>query len=161
MVKRGKHLRRKAVDDDAFVAESSLPNYPSYDYSAGFDGGGGGDGGGKVASFGHHSGYGHKKKLECCELVVDPLTFASLLAQILGGAAFLNVLVSMNLGRKRRRRRYVEDPLELEEILEGTNRKKLFLNFFFHSRLIGPKYFRLDAAEQNMSSQYLSGAPIS
>ena len=51
-----------------------------------------------------HGGYG-KKKLECCELVVDPLTFAALMAAIIGGTAFLNVVVTMVLGRKRRRRR--------------------------------------------------------
>ena len=60
-------------------------------------------------SGGGHSGYGHKKKVECCELVVDPLTFASLLASIGGATAFLNVVITMaNLPAaaplKRRRR---------------------------------------------------------
>ena len=61
----------------------------------------------RSSGYGHHHsghGYGHKK-LECCELVVDPLTFATLLAGIIGGTAFLNVVVTMVLGRKRRRRR--------------------------------------------------------
>jgi len=63
---------------------------------------------------GGHSGYGHsghsgygKKKLECCELVVDPLAFLSLLGGIAGGTAFLNIAITMNITMRRRRRRGV------------------------------------------------------
>ena len=50
-------------------------------------------------------GGGYNPDKDCCELVVDPLTFATLMAFILGGTAFLNTLITMNIGRRRRRRR--------------------------------------------------------
>jgi len=57
------------------------------------------------SGYGGHSGggYGGKKKIECCELVVDPLAFLSLLGGIFGGTAFLNVAITMNIRRRRRR----------------------------------------------------------
>ena len=64
--------------------------------------GGSGYGGG---GYGHSGGYGGGKKLECCELVVDPLTFFSLLGFIAFATAFLNVLVTMNIMMRRRRRK--------------------------------------------------------
>ena len=67
-----------------------------------------------------HDDHGHK---ECCELVVDPLSFAALLAFIIGGTAFLNTVVTMVLGRKKRRRRAAaaasgEDGGDLVEYLD-------------------------------------------
>ena len=56
----------------------------------------------EYGSAGH--GYG-KKKDECCELVVDPLTLLALLGGILGGTFFLNMAITMNIMGKRRRRR--------------------------------------------------------
>ena len=56
-------------------------------------------------SGGSASGYGHHVIHRCCELVVDPLTVFGLLAFILSGAAFLNVLVTMNIMMRRRRKR--------------------------------------------------------
>jgi len=78
---------------------------------------------GRTSGYGHghrdhgHSGHGHSghgghghdsfyvMKKECCELVVDPLAFLSLLAGIAGGTAFLNVAITMNIAKRRRRRR--------------------------------------------------------
>ena len=57
----------------------------------------------RLSGYGHHGAYNEVK--DCCELVVDPLTFAALMAAILGGTAFLNTLITMNLGRRKRRRR--------------------------------------------------------
>ena len=63
------------------------------------------------ASSGHgHSGYG-LKRVECCPLVVDPLTVISLLAAIGGATFFLNTVITMdtmlpevnNPKRKRKR----------------------------------------------------------
>ncbi len=73
---------------------ASDKSYASQDYGYGGGGGGGGY---------HSSGYGHVRH-ECCPLVVDPLTVAALLSFIAGGAAFLNVQITMILGRKRRKR---------------------------------------------------------
>ena len=54
-------------------------------------------------SYGHSGGYGHK--LQCCPLVVDPLTFTALLGAIVAGTAFLNVLITMNIMAAGRRKR--------------------------------------------------------
>ncbi len=57
-----------------------------------------------------HSGYGSSKvkKLECCELVVDPLALTALLGFLAAGTAFLNTVITMTImmmdGRRRRRR---------------------------------------------------------
>ncbi len=89
--------------------------------ASGYGHGVGGDGYGKLSldhsydSTGYgtsHSGYGShgsssygKKKLECCPLVVDPLALTALLGFLAGATAFLNVLITMNIMGKRRRRR--------------------------------------------------------
>jgi len=52
-----------------------------------------------------HSGYGFDKKIECCPLVVDPLTFVALLGGIFFGSFFLNVAITMNIDGARRIRR--------------------------------------------------------
>ncbi len=53
----------------------------------------------------HSSGYGYsQKKVECCELVVDPLSLLALLGFIAFATAFFNVLITMNIGKKRRKR---------------------------------------------------------
>ncbi len=131
---KGRKSRGSGSGDEALSslntnAVANFGAYPAGDYedysNAKYDIGGGGGAGGaygggagagyagygnieRSSGYGHsghgHHGYGHKK-LECCELVVDPLTFASLLASIIGGTAFLNTVVTMVLGRKRRRRR--------------------------------------------------------
>ncbi len=46
--------------------------------------------------------------LECCPIVVDPLLFTTLFCSIIGGTMFLNTLITMNIGKKRRRRRRSE-----------------------------------------------------
>jgi len=56
------------------------------------------------SSYGSSGSYGHKK-FECCELVVDPLAFLSILGGIAGGTAFLNVAITMNITMRRRRRK--------------------------------------------------------
>ena len=81
---------------------------------SGYGGHSGGYGG-----HGHHSGYGKKK--ECCPLVVDPLTLAALLGSIAVATFFLNTLITMNISKKRRRRRTTE-ALEAQEAAgESTN----------------------------------------
>ncbi len=39
----------------------------------------------------------------CCPLVVDPITLLALLALIALGTYFLNIIITMKLGRRRRR----------------------------------------------------------
>jgi len=63
--------------------------------------------------------YGYKTKTECCELVVDPLAFLSLLAGVLGGTAFLNVAITMNITMRRRRRKRSSGVERDHGILEG------------------------------------------
>ncbi len=75
----------------------------------------------------HHFGGGEKK---CCPLVVDPLTVVTLLVFIAAAAAFLNVAITMDIGRKRRRRRSktsIGDGGEIfaEILQEGRNRNFL------------------------------------
>ncbi len=53
-----------------------------------------------TSSYGSGGGGYH----ECCELVADPLTFLMLLLAIGGATFFLNIQITMILGRKRRRR---------------------------------------------------------
>ena len=48
------------------------------------------------------SGHG---KVECCPLVVKPLVLLAILAALAAATAFLNVLITMNLGRRKRRKR--------------------------------------------------------
>ncbi len=60
------------------------------------------------SSYGSLSGYGHSGGgggVECCPLVVDPLTMVTLLAFIAGATLFLNIQITMILGGKKRRRR--------------------------------------------------------
>ena len=45
------------------------------------------------------------KKDKCCPIVVDPLTFTALLGGIAAATFFLNTLITMNITKKRRRRR--------------------------------------------------------
>ncbi len=107
--------------------------YPSLSGYGGYGHHHGGGGYEDDHSHPHVGGYGaYNEKKDCCELVVDPLTFALLAAAIVGGTAFLNTLISMNLGRKRRRRRSGgDDPASLLEaaiadsLLEGRALKSL------------------------------------
>lgn len=70
---------------------------------------GSGSGYGHSGGFGHHGyghgGHGHKKKKDCCPLVVDPLTLAALMGAIGVATGFLNTLITMNISKRRRRRR--------------------------------------------------------
>ena len=100
-------------DESAYSSVRRNGNFV-YDYDDYYGVGGVGVGGvatGRVDRSGdaiyvsEHSGGGGEKGADCCELVVDPLTFVSILSAILAGTAFLNVLITMNIGRKRRRRR--------------------------------------------------------
>ncbi len=90
------------VGGNSFTERSSRIHKDEY----GLSGYGGSSGYGTHSGYGGGGGHGgYDKPKECCELVVDPLTFATLMAAIIGGTAFLNVVVTMVLGRKRRRRR--------------------------------------------------------
>lgn len=63
------------------------------------------------SGYGHgHSGggYGHKEK--CCPLVIDALCLAAILGALAGATVFLNTAITMNLGRRRRRKREVLNP---------------------------------------------------
>ncbi len=53
---------------------------------------------------GSHSGYGHHGHKDCCPLVVKPLVVAALLGGLALGTALLNLIVTMTIGRKRKRR---------------------------------------------------------
>ncbi len=55
---------------------------------------------GQDYSGGFSSGYGH----QCCPLVVDPLTLTAILGGIAAATAFFNVLITMTLRRKRKKR---------------------------------------------------------
>ena len=52
-----------------------------------------------------YGGYGHEEKKECCPLVIKPLVLLALLGTLAAATAFLNVLITMNIGRRKRRRR--------------------------------------------------------
>ena len=53
------------------------------------------------------SGYFHEKDHYCCSMVVDPLTLAALLGSIFAGTIFLNNVITMNIMRRKRRRKRV------------------------------------------------------
>jgi len=90
------HLRRDD-HDHARRRGDYYGNYYNYDDYHGR----GVDRSGAHSGYGHHDHY-HKK---CCPLVVKPLVFLSLLAGIAVGSAFLNNLIDMNIGRRKRKRR--------------------------------------------------------
>ncbi len=121
--KKARKESRKSNDYDYNSLGGYLPNpkgnSPLDDYTdeildKSYDPYGYGHGGGAHTTVIHHDNGGYpplgdyhavdKEYTECCEVVVDPLTFYSLLAAIVGAAAFLRVLITMTLGRKRRRR---------------------------------------------------------
>lgn len=52
--------------------------------------------------YGHH-GHGHGYKLECCPLVVDPLTLAAILGFLAAATALLALVISASLGRRKKR----------------------------------------------------------
>jgi len=64
-----------------------------------------------------------KKKLECCELVVDPLAYSALVGLLFGATAFLNVAITMNITMRRRRRRKRSGGNSLAESLEGRKQR--------------------------------------
>lgn len=66
----------------------------SHDYSNYGSGGGG-----------FSYGQGHHGHLECCPLVVDPLTYIALVGGILAATFFSNQLITMNIMIRKRRRR--------------------------------------------------------
>ncbi len=74
------------------------------------------------ASEDHGSGGKH-----CCELVVDPLSVVALFAAILVGTAFLNTVITMVLGRRKRRRRRGADTYQ---IFDAINLGKRLLPSF-------------------------------
>ncbi len=85
--------------------------YHAYDRS------GGGGSAYDRSGYGHTGGgYGHKA--ECCELVVDPLLFLSMLGFILFSTYFLNTVITMDtmLPSRRRRRRSEEGILSYSAI---------------------------------------------
>jgi len=85
---------------------------------------------------GGYSGYGHEKK--CCPLVIKPLVFLSLLAGIAAGTAFLNVLITMNVMRRRRKRREIgpgvdaESKVTVKELLYQTFHQGEWQSWIFH-----------------------------
>jgi len=92
-----------------YLAEGVYDDYGTGLRIAGGSGGGAGGGGhaavNRIAEDRSGYGHGHYGKIECCDLVVDPLTFLALLGGIAGGTAFLNVAITMNINKRRRRRR--------------------------------------------------------
>lgn len=82
---------------------------------------GGHSGYGSHSGYGGHSGHGGGGyKLQCCPLVVDPLTFTALLGAIAAGTFFLNMLITMNIMMRRRRKRNQEQPHLLDSLLEDV-----------------------------------------
>lgn len=66
---------------------------------------------GALSGYGYgHSGYGHSGhgggsyKEKCCPLVIDTLCVLAILGAIAAATLFLNPLIVMNLGKRRRRR---------------------------------------------------------
>ena len=55
---------------------------------------------GSTSHGGYSSGYGHD---DCCPLVVDPLTLTAILGAIAAATAFFNVLITMNITRRKKR----------------------------------------------------------
>ncbi len=114
-----------------FISKSPSVVAVDYDYVDGLDraaadGGGGASNGvygrGGYAYGGHaasahdrsgygHSGGGHGHKEACCDLVVDPLLFLTLLGFIFFATYFLNTVITMDtmLPPSRRRRRRSEE----------------------------------------------------
>ena len=123
-------------DDDYYSRyRDPLSRRSGYGYDYHDDGyghhGGGGHGADKYGSYTGYGHHGHKK--ECCPLVVKPLVFLALLGSLAAATAFLNVLITMNIGRKRRRRRRrkrsASDSVVLsQEVDEGGRR--LGINVF-------------------------------
>ena len=72
-------------------------------------------------NYASHAGYGHNDKDECCPLVIDSLTLVALLGLIAGGFVFLNVLITMNIMRRRKRwTENLESPISIWGILKDT-----------------------------------------
>ena len=60
--------------------------------------------------YGYSVSYSSSGDEDCCPLVLDPLLLASLLGFVAAATYFLNVVITMVMpGRKRRRRRGVQD----------------------------------------------------
>ncbi len=76
--------------------------YGSTGSGSGYEGGG--SAGGSFSGSGSGHGGGGGMKTPCCPLVVDTLTLAAILGLIAGATAFLNVLITMSLRRRRKRR---------------------------------------------------------
>ncbi len=69
---------------------------------------------------GSPSGSGGGKYVDCCPLVVDPLTLLSLIAGIAAATAFLNVAITMNIVGKKRKKRSGDVDSEGGEQQEGS-----------------------------------------
>ena len=106
---------------DTGIAEvSSYDTHHNTEHHGGYTSGYGGHGG----HGGHgHGGYG---KLECCPLVVDPLTVAALLGTLGLATMILNALISASLGRRKKR----SDGSFVEVQTGGM----WFLDLFHHGR---------------------------
>ncbi len=110
--RRGDYNYKDYIKDDPYYLRDNGGYYgygrDGVDRSGyGYDDGGGGGAKDRADHYGGHSGYGHGHghKKECCPLVIKPLVFLALLGSIAAATAFFNILITMNLGRKRRRRR--------------------------------------------------------
>jgi hypothetical protein len=82
---------------------------------------GSGSGGGYDDDEGHGGGYsgggGHDDQ-PCCPLVVDPFCLLAILAGIGFFAYFLNIVITMKLGRRRKRAVGVEGSASLERVTQ-------------------------------------------
>lgn len=75
-------------------------------------------------AFSSSSGMG---MLPCCPLVVDPLTLTAILGLIAGFSAFLANLISVSLGRRKRKRRGLNINSMISDILyHGRSRQSIF-----------------------------------
>ena len=93
------------------------------------------------------SGYGDSGHKDCCELVVDPLTFFSLLAAIVGGTAFLNVVVTMVLGGRKRKKRSAVTTLS-ENFMDTIHAGRRLTPKEYWS-LLAASYFSIGLNEHN------------
>ncbi len=111
--RRRRKEEEEEEDRDAYIRDyiRSDPYYRRHN-------GGGGAVVDRLDSTGEFGGYGGGHEKECCPLVVKPLVLVALLGSLAAATAFLNVLITMNIGRRRRRRRSLQEEEHLP--LHGT-----------------------------------------
>ena len=102
------------IEDDGFGSLSSGYGHSGYGSSHSSYGGHGGHGGG------YSSGYGHD---DCCPLVVDPLTLTAILGAIAAATAFFNVLITMNITRRKKRETNILAESLRDTLWKGNGKK--------------------------------------